>query len=62
MSRRSITPLAIDIKCVKKLKDEIASTIFCGIQALKKFNTSGEPANKNKKQITTVIINAITWF
>jgi len=60
ISLRSITPFDNDTKCVKKLKDEMASTIFCGIHALKKLSTKGDPANKNKKQITTVIIKAIT--
>src|SRR5262249_26169669 len=61
-SLRSTTPAEIAAKWVRKLKDETASISTSGAQERKKSSTSGAPEIVNKKQITTLTTNAITWF
>ena len=59
---KSIKPLFMSSKFIKKLKEEIASRNACPVQLEKKSNTIGNPLTVNKKHTVTERINAITWF
>src|SRR6185437_12737313 len=59
-SRRSMTPVEIVEKCVRKLKDEIALMKGNGAQLRKKSSTSGAPEIVNRKHTATVTTNAMT--
>src|SRR5262245_40830362 len=61
-SRRSTTPAEIEAKCVRKLKEEMASSSTRGAHERKKSSTSGAPDIVNRNEITTLTTNAITWF
>ena len=61
-SRASTTPREIASKCVKKLNDAMASVTTSGAQALKKSCTVSNPDSRNRKHITMLTTNAMTWF
>src|SRR2546423_1805979 len=59
-SRRSMTPAEIEVKWLRKLKEETALTSARGAHARKKSSTSGAPEMVNRKQTTTLTTKAIT--
>src|SRR5262249_34279938 len=61
-SRRSITPLRIEMKWVQKDSEATASTIGCGIHAGMKSSTMEKPDSMNRKQTSALRMNAITWL
>ena len=61
-SRKSMMPLVIDVKWVRKLIAEIVSTRKSGAHPWKKFRTNGNPLVKNRKHTTADTINAMTWL
>src|SRR5689334_8394804 len=62
MSRRSITPRLIEVKCVRKLNEATVSISTCGAQPEKKFSTRVEPLTVKTKQIAAVMTKAMTWL
>ena len=60
-SRRSITPLLMESKRIRKLSEATASISHCGAQA-SASSTIGKPLTMNRKQALTARMKAITWF
>src|SRR5690606_41728068 len=59
-SRMSRTPLLMESKWVRKLREPMASVRICGAQLENALSTIGEPEATKMKQIATVRINATT--
>src|ERR1700688_2167128 len=59
-SRKSITPLEIASKCVKKLNDAMASTMACGKTPRTNSSTRGNPASRNTNPTKAAVMNATT--
>src|SRR5438876_814866 len=57
-----MTPRAMALKLVMKLKAAMVSTTSVGAQPEKKFSTSPEPDTVKMKHTAVVSTKAITWF